>query len=161
VEVEEQFELFKAIVTAIRNTKQELNVPLDARPPVQLATKQLNVREFLETQRPFVQALAQVGEARVDEGIASSRDAATTVVDGIQVVVPLAGVIDVSRERQRIQTRVQELSEELTRLNEKLKDRHFVQRAPKEIVSQTKNRSVQVAETLQKFTSHLQLLQSL
>ena len=158
---EAHLELFKAVVTAIRNTKQELNVPTDTRPPVQLSAKRPDVRLFLEDQRPFVQALAQVGEVTVGEAIAKRRGAAATVVDGIEVVVPLAGLIDVNRERQRIQTRVAELTDELARLNAKLKDRQFVQRAPQEVVAQTKQRRGQVAETLKKFTSHLHLLESL
>ena len=159
--VEDQFALFQAVVTAIRNTKQELNVPSDTRPPVQLSTKRRDARQFLETHRPFVQALAQVGEVTVDDDAPRPRNAAATVVDGIEVIVPLAGFIDVDRERQRVQTRVTELTEELARLNAKLRDRQFIQRAPKEVVDQTKARRLNVTETLKKFTSHLHLLQAL
>jgi len=160
-DAEVKFELFQSVVTAIRNTKQELNVPSETRPPVQLSTKRRQVREFFEEQRPFVQALAQVGEVTVGEAITRSRDAAATVVDGIEVIVPLSGLIDVARERQRVQTHVQELSEELARLEAKLKDRQFIQRAPEDVVAQTKARRTQVTETLKKFTSHLHLLESL
>jgi len=160
-EAEAQFGLFQAVVTAIRNTKQELNVPLDTRPPVHLSTKRRDTRQFLETHRPLVQALAEVGDVTVGEGAGRPRDAAATVVDGVEVIVPLAGFIDVGRERARIQTRVQELSEELSRLAARLRDRQFTQRAPKEIVEQTKAKRGEVADTLKKFTSHLQLLQAL
>ena len=160
-EVETQFALFQAVVTVIRNTKQELNVPGDTRPPVQLSTKRREMRQFLEAHRPFVQALAQVGDVTVAEAIARPRDAVATVVDGIEVIVPLAGFINGERERQRVQTRVRELSEEFARLDAKLKDRQFTQRAPKEIIEQTKARRLQVTETLKKFTSHLKLLESL
>ena len=95
------------------------------------------------------------------EGAGRPRDAAATVVDGVEVIVPLAGFIDVNRERARIQTRVQELRDELSRLTARLKDRQFTQRAPKEIVEQTKAKRGEVADTLKKFTSHLHLLESI
>ncbi|MBI3087620.1 MAG: valine--tRNA ligase [Candidatus Omnitrophica bacterium] len=160
-EAEEQFALFKAVVTAIRNTKAELNVPLETKPPVQLSTKREAVRRFFEDQRPFLQVLAQVGDVTVGEGLMKPRDASATVVDGIEVIVPLSGLIDAAKERRRIQARVQELTEELGRLDVRLKDRQFTQRAPEDVVNQAKQRREQVTETLQKFTGHLQLLESL
>ena len=171
-ESESRFETFKAVITAIRNTKAELNVPSEARPVVHLSSKRPDVRAFFDGQRPYVQALAQVKDVTVVEQVRKSGDAAATVVDlpaargaaqagGIEVVVPLAGLIDAGKERRRIETRVKELTDELGRLHAKLKDRQFVQRAPKDIVEQTKARRIQVAETLQKFASHLQILQTL
>ena len=160
-EAEKQFALFKAVVTAIRNTKTELNVPIETKPPVQLSTKREAVRRFFEDQRPFLQFLAQVGDVTVGQGLTKPRDASATVVDGVEVIVPLSGLIDVAKERQRLQTRVQELTDELNRLNARLKDRQFVQRAPEDVVNQAKQRRTQVQETLQKFTGHLQLLESL
>ena len=160
-EAEHQFELFKGVVTAIRTMRAELNVPIDTRPPARFSAKDDRTRQFLEAHRPFVQALAQIGEVAIGEALAKSRDAAATVVDGIEVILPLTGVIDASKERQRLQTRISELSEELSRLEAKLKDRQFVQRAPKEVVAQTKARRTQVDETLQKFSGHLKLVESL
>ena len=158
---ESRFETFKAVITAIRNTKAELNVPSEARPMVHLSSKQSDVRDFFDAQRPYMQALAQIKDVTVAETVAKSGDAAATVVDGIEVVVPLAGLIDAAKERQRVETRIKELTDELGRIDAKLKDKQFVQRAPKEIVEQVKARRAQVVETLQKFSGHLQVLQTL
>ena len=160
-DAERQMALFQAVVTAIRNTKAELNVPTETKPPVHLSTAKADARAFLAETRSFVQVLAQVGEVQVGEHVSRPRDAASTVVDGVEVIIPLAGFVDAAKERQRIQQRVTELSEELTRIDTRLRDRQFTERAPKEIVEQTKTRRIQATDTLEKFTKHLHVLESL
>ncbi len=160
-DTEALFERFKAVVTAIRNTKAELNVPITARPAVQLSSRQRSIRDFFETHRSFVQALARVGEIAIGEGLTKPRDAAVTVVDGIDVVIPLTGMIDAAKERQRLQTRVKELTSELARLDGRLNDQQFMQRAPQDVIDGVKAKRPDVEETLKKLTGHLHLLESL
>ncbi len=160
-EAEAHMALFKTVVTAIRNTKAELNVPMGARPSIHLATKRLEVRRFFEAHRPFLQSLARVGEIAIDEVIAKPRDAAATVVDGVEVIMPLAGLIDPHRERQRLQSRVNELTNELARLDARLNDQQFIQRAPREVIDGIKAKRPQLEETLKKLSGHLHLLESL
>lgn len=76
-------------------------------------------------------------------------------------MVPLAGLIDPGKERQRIEGRIKELTDELARLSGRLADTQFVQRAPKEVVDQMKTRRAEVADALKKFSGHLELLQVL
>lgn len=160
-DIEEQFELLQAVIAAIRNTKAELNIPVMARPPVQLLAKQEQAVRFFQAQRPLIQALAQVGDIAVGQEMVRARQAAATVVDGVEVIMPLAGLIDAAKERQRIESRVQELTDELARLDGRLADAQFTQRAPKDVVDQMTARRADVADALKKFSGHLQLLQVL
>ena len=160
-EAERQFALFQSIVTAIRNVKAELNVPVEARPAIQLSAPRPEVRALLESQRPFLQALAQVGEVALGETITRSRDAAAAVVDGVEILMPLAGLIDAAKERQRIQARLQELSAELTRIDGQLGNAQFIERAPSDVVEQVRGKRAQVLEAREKFTGHLRLLETL
>jgi len=160
-DLEARFNLLQSVIAAIRNTRSELNVPLDTRPAVQLASKQAEAREFLAAHRAHVRVLAQVGEVAVAETVRRTGDAAATIVDGVEVVIPLAGLIDAGKERQRLEGRMKELTDELARIDAKLADAQFTQRAPEQVVQQTRDRHTQVTETIKKFHGHLQLLKSL
>jgi valyl-tRNA synthetase len=160
-EIEAQFATFQAIVAGIRNTRAELNVPVDTKPAVRLAATSPDTRRFLEEQRAGLQLLAHVGEVSVAETVAKSRDSAATVVDGVEVVLPLAGLIDVARERGRIQARIEELAQELSRIDARLADAQFTDRAKPEIVEHTRARRAEVVETVKKFAGHLELLHAL
>jgi valyl-tRNA synthetase len=158
---ESDFEIFQAVVGAIRNTKAELNVPNDSRPSVLLSTTRKEIEEFLRSYEVFLCYLAQIKEAKVGKVAQRPGDAAATVVGDVEVIIPLAGFIDVVKERSRIQTRLTEIKDEFGRLDSKLKDRQFVQRAPKEIVEQTRQRHKQVKDALDKFNSHMRLLEGM
>ena len=160
-EAEEYMARFQAVVGAIRNTRAELNLPLDSRPTVRLVSKQPKVRQFLDTHRPLLQALAQVGDTAVESAAQRPKDAAAMVVDGIEVLIPLAGLIDTQKERARLQQRVDELTKQLAQTEARLNDKQFTGRAPKEVVEQTKARRTEIQDTLKKFSDHLAVLQSM
>ncbi|MBI4343030.1 MAG: class I tRNA ligase family protein, partial [Candidatus Omnitrophica bacterium] len=160
-EAEEAMEQFQAVVGAIRNTRAELNLPLDSRPAVRLVAKQPKIRQFFDAHRPLLQALAQVGETVVEAAGQRPKDAAAMVVDGIEVLIPLAGLIDTQKERARLQQRVEELTKQLAQTEARLKDKRFTGKAPKEVVEQTKARRTQIQDTLKKFSDHLAVLQSM
>ena len=160
-EAEEQFERFKAVVAAIRNTKAELNVPADTKPPVRLSTGKAPLRHFFETHRSLLQILAGAGEVHVEAARQRIKHAAATVVDGIEVLIPLEGIIDPAKERGRLGQRVNELTNHIKRLEAQLANKQFTEKAPKEVVEQMKASLIQARETLKKSSEHLAILQSM
>lgn len=160
-EAEEQFERFKAVVSAIRNTKAELNVPADAKPPVWLSTAKAPLRNFFEAHRPLLQMLAGTGEVHVESTRQRIKHAAATVVDDVEVLIPLEGIIDPAKERGRLEQRVNELTHHIKRLEAQLANTQFTEKAPKEVVEQTKSSLAQARDTLKKSSEHLTVLQSM
>jgi valyl-tRNA synthetase len=160
-EAERQMERLKGVVAAIRNIRAEVNVPLESRPPVRLLTKQPAVGRFFTTHQELVQTLARVGEIAVSTTAERPKGTAAAVVDGIEILIPLAGLIDASKERQRLQQRIEELTKQLSGIETRLRDKQFTDKAPKEVVTQTKERRQQVQETLKKLSNHLVVLETL
>jgi valyl-tRNA synthetase len=160
-EAEVEFALFQAVVGAIRNIKAELNLPNESRPPIIISSASKEKESFFSDNKAFVQALSQSGEVRVERLIQRPGDAAVAVIEGMEIIIPLSGLIDVVKERARIQVRLNELKEEVSRLDSKLKDKQFTQKAPKEIVEQTKARRKQVNDTFEKFSTHMKLLEGM
>jgi valyl-tRNA synthetase len=160
-EAEAQFARFAAVVGAIRTMRAELNVPPDRKPPVHLITPQAAVRQFFESQQPLLQALAGVAEVHVAAQAQKPKDAATAVVEGIEVILPLAGLIDVAKERERKQQRVAELTKHLQQAEARLKDSDFTDKAPAEIVQGARERKQQLEEDLKKTAAQLTVLQAM
>lgn len=160
-EAEQLFERFQAVITAIRMTRAELNVPLESRPPVRLASPQAAVRAFFETHRLLLQKLAAVGEVNVEAKRQPLRHAAAMVVDGVEVLMPLEGLIDPAKERQRLQQRLDDLTRQAAQAEARLKDRQFTTKAPAEVVEQTKTRRAELQDTAKKVSAHLAVLQGM
>ena len=160
-QAESAFERFKAVVTSIRTTRAELNVPNDRKPPVQLISNAAETRHFFNEHQRWLQALAQVSEVVVLEESPRQKDAASAIVDGVEVVIPLAGLIDVQKEAQRLKQKINELTSYLERANTRLKDTQFTEKAPAELIEQTKKQCSQAQETLNKLSSYLAIFQSM
>jgi len=158
---ERAFEQLKSVIASIRNTRAELHVPPDRRPPVRLVTKHAATRRLLDAHRPLVQALARTGDITLAEKGTRPRHAAATIVDGIEVIVPLEGLIDIEKERRRAERRVTELTGELKRVRARLADRQFTQKAPKEVVEQARARRAQLGHMLKRVSEHAAVLRSM
>ena len=159
---EVQFEHFKAVVTSIRTTRAELNVPSDRKTPtVWLISKDAATRRFFGEHQNWLQSLAQVSAVSVLEDFQRQRDATTAVVNGVEVVIPLGGLIDVQKETKRLQQKVTELSGYVERTTARLHDKQFTEKAPAEVIEQSRKQLNQAQDTLKKLSEYLAVLQSM
>jgi len=123
------------IVRAIRNIRAERGV--DPGRYVEAYISSDGVLPTLEAARPMVEALARVRPLHlVSESEETPKKAvATTVLADAQVVLPLAGMIDVEAERSRLSAQLSEAEGEARRLEGKLANEHFRSKAPTEVVA--------------------------
>jgi len=123
------------VIRGVRNLRAEMNIPPAQRLDLVFRTDSGEMAELLLEHADLVQALARVGEikrAQEGERIAGS---ATLALSGLQINIPLAGVVDLAGERERLRRELAKLSAELDRVDRKLADRRFLARAPQEVVS--------------------------
>ncbi|MBI3331178.1 MAG: hypothetical protein HYZ96_03595 [Candidatus Omnitrophica bacterium] len=75
--------------------------------------------------------------------------------------MPLEGLIDPAKERQRLQQRLDDLTRQMAQAEARLKDRQFTTKAPAEVVEQTRTRRAELQDTAKKVSEHLAVLQSM
>jgi len=131
-----EFELVREAVSAIRQIRSDYAIPpgktIDALlvPP---AAGGAEARRTFDEESPLIGFLTR-SEVRV--AAANPGDAAAQVVlgNGAEVVVPLAGVIDVQKECARLAGELQQLEKQLAGLRQRLANENFVARAKAEVV---------------------------
>ena len=100
----------------------------------------------------FLDALV---DARIDT-LTLSRDgsrpkvAASAVVEGAEVFLPLDGLVDLNEERGRLAREAEKLLTDLEGVKKKLRNQDFLRKAKPEIVQKEDERLVQLEETLDK-----------
>jgi len=75
------------------------------------------------------------------------------------VFLPLEGVVDVAREVERTTAQIREAEAELQRVEERLSNRRFLERAPREVVEEMQSRRQEALDRVRKLKERLQLLQ--
>jgi valyl-tRNA synthetase len=137
------------LVVAVRNLRAENNLPPGKRVPitVRAAGPQL---EMVERLVPQLQALARVDEVRISRDGARPKVAASAVVRGVEIFLPLEGLVDLNEERTRLATQAARLLDDLEGVKRKLRNQDFLTKARPEIVEREHQRLSQLEETLEK-----------
>ena len=89
-------------------------------------------------------------EFSVEEPGSRPSVAASAVVHGCEVFLPLEGLIDVDAERDRLTREATKLLDDLENARKKLRNQDFLTKAKPEVVDREKTRLTQLEETLDK-----------
>jgi len=122
------------LVSEVRSSRTELNVPPGARLPVYLRDASAETQARFERLAPAIARLARIDRA---EGEASG-GAAQVVVDEATFVLPLEGVIDLAAERTRLTKAIEAAAKERDGLAGRLNNPSFVERAKPEAVEKAR-----------------------
>ena len=127
------------VIRAVRNLRAEFRVPAGESVPATVDAPGLG--SLVEDESPVIVALARVEPLVVGpaEGHRSA-DRVSMVLPSGTVTVPLEGLVDLDRERKRLNDELKELEANCARLSARLKDDAFVSRAPEEVVERERQR---------------------
>jgi valyl-tRNA synthetase len=150
--VREKFQVVQEIITKIRNLRSENGVEAGKKVSVLFNGEEKLIKE----NESIIKSLARVESIDfVDE---KPEQSASDVTNGVEIYLPLAGLIDLDKEKERISKEIEQLKGYLNGLDKKLNNTEFVANAPKEIVDQEKEKRSQAEDKLQKLTVQLEQL---
>jgi valyl-tRNA synthetase len=151
VDVEAWMETLQAVVSAARTVRSEHDIDKKAEVPVRVRSGNPDVVAFLRGHAEAIRMLAKTAGDPVFEAPGAARDKGTTVsvVAGahgpIEVLVTLKGLVDPKDELARIERELKKLEKDLGALEKKLASPGFVDRAPPELVEESrKQRSTMI-----------------
>ena len=126
---DEEMDFVKDIITAIRNIRGEMNIAPSKK--VNALIKSSSVKNY---QIEYIKKLAKVEELKVDPNIQKPKASASAVLRGVEIFIPLEGLIDLEVERQKIQKEITRLEGSLAGIEKKLSNEKFVANAAPEVV---------------------------
>ncbi|MAK44924.1 MAG: valine--tRNA ligase [Spongiibacter marinus] len=133
-------EWLKAVITAIRNIRGEMNVPPSKALNVLLRNTSEEDSQRLEANRQFLLKLAKLDDIRVLNDGEQAPMAATQLVGDMEVLVPMAGLIDKAAELARLDKEIAKLDKDIQRLSGKLGNPGFIDKAPAAVVEKEKEK---------------------
>ncbi len=145
-------------ISAIRTIRGEMNVPPAARLHARIVCASEAVRRTLSQHEAYIKALAGLRSLELLEHGVRPRQAAVSVVSGMEVFVPLEGVIDFDKEAARIQRALERVEKEMRLLAAKLSDDGFIHKAPPQVVEKDRKRYDSMLEERHKLEHNLNQL---
>jgi valyl-tRNA synthetase len=156
---DEQMNIFQSIVTAVRNIRALYHVDPGARIPVSVRTpagQDAVVAETIEG----IRQLARVTDVEIGPGVVKEKGSAATPLGGFEVVVPLAGVVDLDAEIRRLESEKSKIEEELVRTDKKLDNEKFVTRAKPEVVEKEREKKARLESERDKLVESIGIINS-
>ena len=144
-----EIEWFKNVLSGIRRIRAEMNIAPGKVIPLLLADGDASDRARAAKFAAQITFLARVDTPQWIEAGADEPAAAAAVVGSLRVMIPLAGLIDLSAEKTRLAKEIARIESEIKKCEGKLGNANFVANAPAAVVEQERQRiadwSVQVS----------------
>jgi len=131
---EGDIEWVKAFMLGIRQIRGEMNISMAKRIDVVLGNASAEDQRRLADNEPLLKKLAKLESIRVLGPGEDAPLAATALVGDLQVLVPMAGLIDKDAELARLDKEIARLDGEVQRVGGKLANAGFVDKAPPEVI---------------------------
>ncbi len=154
-ESEKLFGTIQQIISSVRNIRAEMNVPDNLACTMLLKPAENMTEDQLRNHRPIFEKMLKLGDFSVDLAQERPQASASQVIDGNQLFVPLAGLIDIDKEKQRIHKEIERLTTFLNTVTKKLSNPGFLKNAPEEVVEKEKTKEKDARINLEKMQAIL------
>ncbi len=124
----------KAFMLGIRQIRAEMNISMAKRIDVVLGDASESDQRRLVDNEPLLKKLAKLDSVRILTQGEEPPMSATALVGDMQVLVPMAGLIDKDAELARLDKEIGRLDGEVKRVGGKLGNAGFVDKAPAEVI---------------------------
>ncbi|MEA1986020.1 MAG: valine--tRNA ligase [Candidatus Marinimicrobia bacterium] len=148
-EIENEMELVMKIITAIRTIRSEMTVPPSKKADVLIQDDSEKYKDILNRNSNYIKSLGKIENLTIDKRIEKPEMSATAVVEKLQIYIPLEGLIDTDKEKERLKKEIASYEGRLKAVQGKLKNPNFVKRAPENIVEHERKKEKSYLESLE------------
>ena len=154
-------EWVKQVIDAVRNIRGEMDI--SPKVPLNVLVKNANTedtRRFAENDA-FLAALAKLETVTfVAEG-AETPVSVTALVGELELLIPMAGLIDAEAELARLAKQLEKVAKDLAKVSGKLSNEKFVGKAPEAVIAKEKAKQAELQTTCDKLNEQIETIKAL
>ena len=155
IEAEKEFDYLKEIISAIRNIRGEANVSPSKKIEVIFKTADENAGNILQNNAKILDKLANV--EKYEFNVEIPKLVGFRLVDTTEIYVPLAELIDLDKEIEKLEKSIEKTQVELDKVLKKLSNENFVAKAKPEAVEKERRIKEELENKIAKFKESMNL----
>ncbi|MBP9743386.1 MAG: valine--tRNA ligase, partial [Burkholderiales bacterium] len=148
-----EIKFLKEIITSVRNLRGEMNLSPALKVPL-IIEESPDADSKFKSFMPYIQSLAKISQISFTSCLSSNHNAPIAVVAGVRFMLQVE--VDVAMERVRLNKEIDKYLKELEKINIKLHNPVFLEKAPKDLVARDTSRVKELTKVVE--TLKLQLL---
>ncbi|GAC1036495.1 valine--tRNA ligase [Pseudomonas sp. No.117] len=161
VAAEGDIEWVKALMLGVRQIRGEMKISMAKRIDIIVANASAEDQRRLADFEPLLNKLAKLESVRVLAAGEEAPMSATTLVGEMEVLVPMAGLIDKDAELARLDKEIARLDGEVKRVGGKLANEGFVAKAPAEVLEKERAKLAEAEQALAKLVEQREKIATL
>ena len=146
------------LISTLRNVRSEYNIDPYRELAVHLDSVSPHLERALEAEQDGLRRLARVETVRPGRGVPGEAGAHAVLRSGTELFVPLADVIDLARERERIEEELDRLGRLLEGSRKRLANQDFLHKAPEEVVQRERDKARSLEEQRERLQAKRRVL---
>lgn len=158
---EQDIEWLKTIIVGVRNIRGEMNIAPGKPLNVLFRNGTDQDKSRLDSYRTFLSKLAKLESIEWLEAGQEAPMSATALAGKMEILIPMAGLIDVEQEMARLNKEKEKLEKEQQLISGKLSNKNFTDKAPEAVVNKEKEKLEEVESTLSKVVEQIKQLEAL
>ncbi len=159
--VNASIERIQALIGATRTLRSDMNLNPGQVLPAILFSEHSNAMQAVQANESLLTKLAKLESITWTQEKSNVPASASLIAGDIELCIPLTGLIDIEKEVERISKRIEQLTKEIDRLDGKLANPNFADRAPAEVVAKEKEKLDVYQNELGKMQEQLESVKAL
>ena len=141
------------LTTEIRSVRAEMNVAAGLKVPVEIIGADKSTIARIERHDDTIKQLARLDSILISDNI--PKGAVQLILDEATIAMPLAGLIDIAAETERLNREIEKSAGEIKKIDAKLGNKKFTERAPEKVVDEQRQRKVDHETTITRLNEAL------
>jgi len=137
------------VIRAIRNIRGEMDVAPGKKITALLECKNQAICDLMHSATPYIKALARVEDLTCAVKLEQPAQVAKQVAGKVEILLPLAGLIDVAEEEKRLNKEIAKVQKDVNMFSKKLSNEKFVANAPAQVLEKDRGKLAAAQEKLQ------------
>ncbi len=155
---EKNMTVLKNIIVAIRSVRSRMNIAPSKYSDLIIKCKESD-KLFISQNTELFKTLARVKNISMVLKGEKPSQSATIISSGMELYIPLGGLVDLQEEKERMGKRTKEIERLLTGINAKLSNENFLKRAPDSVISRERSNKEKLNDELGKIIKNLEMIQ--
>ena len=157
----DEMKLLVEIIRTVRNIRAEVNTPLSKKIKLSLKAKDAETMAVLEKNRSYIERFCNPEELTIGTDIPADDKAMTAIVTGVELILPLQGLLNIEEELKRLQKELEKWQKEVERIEKKLGNEGFMKKAPEKVIEEERAKLADYLEKREAVQNRLKDLEEL
>jgi len=155
-EAEEKMSLLMKIIQEVRMIRSEMRISPQKKIELLIRPSHGDKLTILKQHKSYIINLVGTSSLLIDRDLSRPPGSASSLVDGVEIFIPLKGIVEIEKERKRLVSVANELKNKLMLVKKKISHPEFKTKAPPEVVEKKKKEEKELRMRLQRLEKRIE-----